>query len=248
MSSLRVVIADDEPLARQRLKRLLSEAGCEVMAEFPNGVALLEWFQAPRQVDALFLDIEMPRVSGLEALADLEHPPLAVFVTAHGEHALQAFALEAVDYLLKPVFPDRLAQCLERLRRRLQSTALPAKGDSVQPLNRVPVKAGDGRLLLDPRKISHFEVESSAAWAWMGGQRYKTPWRTLLEVEEALPNLGLFRISRSIMVQLQAVIGIRTLKGNRSSLRMLGGLELEVSRSISPKLKALVGMERERAR
>ena len=93
MSPLRVALADDEPLARARLGRLLREAGCEVVREFADGASALAWIGEAPEVDALFLDIQMPGVSGLEVLAELQErrscPPV-VFVTAFSEHAVRA--------------------------------------------------------------------------------------------------------------------------------------------------------------
>ena len=105
MNSLRVLVAEDEPLARERLVRLLREGGCEILAELEDGASLVAWMaehpDAP--IDALFLDIQMPGITGLEALAELKNPPLTVFVTAHPGYALQAFDAAAIDYVLKPV-------------------------------------------------------------------------------------------------------------------------------------------------
>ncbi len=95
--TLRVVLADDEPLARKRLARLLRAAGCEVLAELPSSEALLAWSQAGHRADALFLDIQMPGLTGLEVLAELEDPPPVVFVTAHVQYAIQAFEARPWD-------------------------------------------------------------------------------------------------------------------------------------------------------
>ena len=119
MTALRVALADDEPLARQRLARLLTEAGCEVIQVCENGPALLAWLETDPQVDALFLDIHMPGASGMEVaaeLADRKACPPVVYVTAHAEHALHAFESAAVDYILKPVAADRLEKALARLK------------------------------------------------------------------------------------------------------------------------------------
>ncbi|HJW43520.1 MAG TPA: response regulator, partial [Geothrix sp.] len=107
MKPLKVLVVDDEPLARERLSRLLQEAGCDLIGELGDGVALLDWLKEPHEVDVIFLDIQMPGLSGLEVLAEVPDGPPVVFVTAYSSYAVRAFELAAVDYLLKPVFEDR---------------------------------------------------------------------------------------------------------------------------------------------
>jgi len=110
---LRVAVAEDEPMNQKRLVRLLEEAGCEVVARFEDGDAVLGWAQEHPLVDALFLDIRMPGRNGMEVLQALETLLPVVFVTAFAEHAVEAFDEAAVDYLLKPVSapPLRSASC-----------------------------------------------------------------------------------------------------------------------------------------
>jgi two-component system LytT family response regulator/two-component system response regulator AlgR len=91
------------------LARLLREAGCEVLAELPDGPSVLAWMETAPPLDALFLDIHMPGASGLELVAELKDPPPVVFVTAFSEHAVRAFETDAVDYVLKPISGERLA-------------------------------------------------------------------------------------------------------------------------------------------
>jgi two-component system response regulator AlgR len=117
---MRVLLVDDEPLARQRLRRLLAEwPECAVVGEVGNGLDALHQ-AAALQADVVLLDIRMPGMDGLQAarhLAVLERPPAVVFTTAYGEHALEAFQRAAVDYLLKPIRKDRLGEALARCRR-----------------------------------------------------------------------------------------------------------------------------------
>jgi DNA-binding LytR/AlgR family response regulator len=116
-ASLQILIADDEALARRRLKSMLEEEGCRVVAECASASEVLAWLAANPRPDALFLDIQMPGLTGLELVPELEDPPPIVFVTAFVQYAVQAFDAAAVDYLVKPVAEDRLRRCLERLRR-----------------------------------------------------------------------------------------------------------------------------------
>lgn len=242
MSALKVALADDEPLARARLGRLLREAGCEVLAELPDGPSLLAWMEQAPPLDALFLDIHMPGASGLELVAELKDPPPVVFVTAFSEHAVRAFETDAVDYVLKPISSERLAKTLAKLRRQEVPRRSPAELKAIATPSRFPVKAGDGHVFLDLRRVTHFEVEDEEVWAWSQGQRHRTDWTSLAEVEESFPEAGLVRIQRHLLLRPEAVLGLKPLDGGRASVRVAEGVDLEVSRSVTPKLKELLGL------
>ena len=249
MSPLRVALADDEPLARARLGRLLREAGCEVVREFADGASALAWIGEAPEVDALFLDIQMPGVSGLEVLAELQErrscPPV-VFVTAFSEHAVRAFEAAAVDYILKPVAADRLEKCLGRLRQGPAARHVPAADPKASAALRFPVKAGEGHVFLELKRTTHFEVEEEVVYAWAPGQgkllRHRTDWTSLAEVETAFPGTGLVRIQRHLLLRPEAVLGLRPLEGGRSAVRVAEGGDLEVSRSVTPRLEEKLGL------
>jgi DNA-binding LytR/AlgR family response regulator len=241
MKPLSVALADDEPLARARLARLLREAGCEVKAELADGPSVLAWLQEPKDVDVLFLDIQMPGATGLEIaaeLADCRHCPPVVFVTAHSEHAVRAFEAAALDYIMKPVSAERLGKTLIRLREGgLRRADAPA---GLPP--RFPVKAGEGHVFLDLKRTTHFEVEDEVVWAWALGSRHRTAWTTLAEVEAAFPGAGMLRIQRHLLLRPEAVLGLKPLDGGRASVRVADGLDLEVSRSVTPRIKEMLGL------
>src|SRR5512145_2746060 len=185
--SLKVVVAEDEPFNRKRLSRLLREAGCEVVAELPDGPAVLEWIEGGGQADALFLDIEMPGASGLDVALELpKHLPV-VFVTAYAEHAVKAFEAAALDYLLKPATAERLEVSLQRIRERLERA--PAQTAKTSTAQRYPVRAGDGLVFLDLARTSHFLFEEDTVWAFVNNERFRTTWKSLTEVETAFPSL-----------------------------------------------------------
>ncbi|MBK8727059.1 MAG: response regulator transcription factor [Holophagaceae bacterium] len=250
--TLKVALADDEPLARTRLGRLLREAGCEVLAELPDGPSLLEWLRSAPPLDGLFLDIQMPGATGLEVVAELPAPVPVVFVTAYSEHAVRAFDTQAVDYILKPIAADRLQRALERLREgrvphrsgaELQAVLAPSTPAGA---TRFPVRAGDGHVFLDLKKTTHFDVEDEMVWAHAQGsgklQRFRTQWTTLAEVEHAFPAAGLMRIQRHLLLRPEAVLGLKPIEGGRALVRVADGVDLEVSRSVTPKLKELLGL------
>lgn len=244
MNALKVAVVEDEPLARERLSRLLKELGCEVTAELEDGRALLEWLPQAPPLDGLFLDIQMPGGTGLEVMAELEAAPPVVFVTAYAEHAVRAFDAEAVDYVLKPVFKDRLERSVARLRARQVPTRSGAELRALAEAknHRFLVKAGGGHVFLELRKVSHFEVVDEIVWAWAGGKRLRSPWSALSEVEAAFPDATLLRIQRHILLRPEAVLGYRSLAGGRWKVRVAEGQELEVSRTMTPRLREVLGL------
>ncbi len=248
MTTLRILVVDDEPLARKRLARLLKDAGCEVLDELKSVPALLARLAEAPRPDALFLDVEMPGGTGLEALAELDPPLPVVFVTAYPQHAARAFEVDAVDYLVKPVFKDRLEKALEKLRRHLQAAAPRAEAAASAPASapvpplRFPARAAGGHFFLEFRKVSHFEFSEGAVWAWLGGQRFRAPWESLGDVEAAFPGQGLLRVQRHLLVRPEAVLSHRPLLNGRAQIRLVDGVELEVSRSMTPRLREILGI------
>ncbi len=239
---LKVAIAEDEPLARARLARLLRSAGCEVLAELEDGHSLMAWLDEKPSLDAIFLDIRMPGPSGIEVLAELPKGLPVVFVTSNADHAVAAFEHAAVDYLVKPVTPERLGKTLERLAASAPKPADSAPPSGAHAALRFPVKAGDGKLLLDLRKVAYFEVVDQVVWALAGGKRCRTGWTSLSEVENAFPQTEFLRLQRHVMVRPESVLGLRTLPTGRRMVMLSEGLELEASRSAAHHLKERLGL------
>jgi two-component system LytT family response regulator/two-component system response regulator AlgR len=238
--SLRVLVAEDEPFNRRRLTRLLREAGCEVVAELEDGPSVLDWLARGEAVDALFLDIQMPGLTGLDVSADLPRPLPVVFVTAYAEHAVRAFERAATDYLLKPVTAERLAATLQRLRVTAESRSGQDAGPRPTGPFRFPVKAGEGVVLVDLAKTTHFLFEDDAVWAF-AGERLRTTWKTLAEAELAL-GTRVVRGHRHLLIRPEAIVGVRAGDSGRLRVRLAGGVELEVSRGAAPGLKTRLGL------
>src|SRR5690242_9981925 len=167
-SLTRVLVVDDEPPARAKLRRwLTAEPDLEVVAEAANGLGAAHLISTLRP-DLVFLDIQMPDMSGLEVAAQLqtESAPLLVFVTAHDDHAVEAFDLNAIDYLLKPYDHERFQRALGRVRQRLVTAARnePAVGlarRTLGPGKRLPVPDGDGLRLIDVSTIHWIEADDN---------------------------------------------------------------------------------------
>ncbi|HHJ13436.1 MAG TPA: response regulator transcription factor [Gammaproteobacteria bacterium] len=238
---MKCLIVDDEPLARQRLARLLEEIeGCEPCGEAGDGLQALRQVQA-LQPDLVLMDIRMPGMDGLEAarhLARLERPPSLVFTTAYGDHALEAFDLHALDYLLKPIHPERLRRALGKARQLAGSrlgAALQAAGD------------GAARTHLCARKRGNLELIPIEEVVYLqADHKYVTvcsPSRKLL-IEESLKALeqefaGRFlRIHRNALVAPACIRALEKDADGRCRV-VLDGVEetLEVSRRQLPEVR-----------
>ncbi len=218
--TLRVMIADDEPRARQYLERLLSEhEGIEVVGSARNGAEAFAII-ARTHPDAAFLDIHMPDVSGLEVARHLkgEDAPVVVFVTAYDQHAVEAFELAALDYVLKPLRRERLAETLQRVRaevasggrRTVQATTArelidgaPAKSGA-PPLLRLPVRHRREVRLLDLADVPLVFSRDRLVLASSGGKEYLVDY-TLQELEARLPEGRFVRVHRGALVNVEAI-------------------------------------------
>lgn len=217
--TLRVVIADDEPRARQFLERLLAEHdGVEVVGSARNGAEAFAHI-ARTKPDAVFLDIHMPDLSGLEVARHLkgDDAPIVVFVTAYDQHAVEAFELAALDYVLKPIRRERLAETLKRVRteaesggRRGNATAVrevlesePLARDA-QPLLRLPVRHRREVKLLDLADVPLVFSRDRLVLARSDGKEFLVDY-TLQELETRLPEGQFVRVHRGALVNVNAI-------------------------------------------
>jgi two-component system, LytTR family, response regulator AlgR len=206
--AIKVLIVDDEALARSRLAALVRECPepvCEVAAECANARQAADWLaQHEGQADVALLDIQMPGALGTEFAADLKrmaHPPAVVFVTAHSEHALAAFDLEAVDYLTKPVKRDRLFAALQRAARRATTRHdAPANGDAAAVL----VVSERGRVVRVPlADVLYLKAELKYVTLRTATHSYVLD-DSLTDLEQRLGERVL-RVHRNALVARQAV-------------------------------------------
>jgi len=194
---IRIVVVEDEPLAREHLVELLSELpGVTVVASAENGRLGLAAI-AELQPDAVFLDIEMPGIKGTELMHMLPEPrPSLVFVTAYPQHAIEAFAGGAVHYLLKPISRVNVAQAISRIRPKdepLQKEWL-----------RLPVRKKGTTRLLRPEEVEALVADLGDCVAWTRDGRLPVD-GTLTHWEERLADLGFMRVHRNALVRLEAV-------------------------------------------
>ncbi len=246
---LRVVVVDDEAMSRARLCRLLGqEPGVSVLAECADGDSAVAALRRLRP-DAVFLDIRLPDLNGfgvLQALPESERPQV-VFVTAHADHALRAFDVDAVDYLLKPYSAERLRAALARLRRQSSSAAPssplplsppPASGAYPQ---RLAVPAGARLHLLAVDRIECALAQSNYVELRADGQSYVLR-ETLGGLEARLDPARFLRIHRSRIVRLDAVRDVEPLEGGRYLLRLASGLRLGSGASHRERLRSALGL------
>jgi two-component system LytT family response regulator len=226
---LRVLIADDEPLARQRLADMLSrETGVEIVAECTNGT---EAELAIRSLipDVALLDVQMPGLDGLAVARTLTPGtlrPVVIFVTAHEEHALRAFDLQAADYLLKPCPPARLHQALNRARALL-ATEPTNTGPSLQ---RLIVRLGERMIVVPASDIDWIESANNYVILHVGRETHVLR-ETLTELEIRLPKGQFLRISRTAIANLNRVREIRQ-DGGGHVMVLSGGDKLPITRGI----------------
>ena len=242
---MRVLIVDDERRARERLARLLAALpGVEVVGEAPHGVAALE--AIPRvQPDAVFLDVQMPGLTGFEVLDTLPAAvrPLVVFVTAHDEYALQAFDVSAVDFLVKPVTPDRVARALVRLRDRdaqQRLTHLVAHLQRSRPLQRIVGKQRHEFHVLPVDGIEAFVAEQELVFAITDTGRFLVE-KTMRELETALDADQFVRVHRCAIVNLATLTVLQPIFRGGATARLRSGKAIDISRRYAQPLRHRLG-------
>ena len=236
---LKAIIVDDEAPARSELRYLLDELGqTEVVAEASNVREAIEKLK-DRPCDVMFLDVNMPEANGLklaEGLQTLKFPPAVVFVTAYSEFALDAFKVNAIDYLVKPVETDRLAQAIARVR---DNVALHLRA---QKSERISVEKGGKKILISIDKIRYVMARDDYAYLQTDTDRYFST-VSLAQLEKRLGTHGFFRVHRGYLVNLSMVEEVEPVPGG-TLLLTLNGVEekIPVSRRRVSLLKKTLGI------
>jgi len=248
---MRVLIVDDEAPARDKLRRWLAEpADIAIVGECADGLEAAASI-AQLQPDAVFLDIQMPGMSGLEVAAQLEaaQAPLLVFVTAYDEHAIKAFDLNAVDYLLKPYDKDRLLKTLQRLRARrgdvagagasAQESAIRTAREQTGASGRLLVPQGEQLQLIDASSIHWLQADDNYVHVHTAQARYMLR-RTLSDL---LLQLGerFVRIHKSVAVNIAEVRSLSPLFKGDHEVVLRGGAVLRMSRRYKEELFGKMG-------
>jgi two-component system, LytTR family, response regulator len=249
---LRALIVDDEPVARKVLREELDQIeDIDIVGEAEDGSVALRMIEQ-QHPDLVLLDLEMPVMGGFEVVRQLKrgaHLPVIVVVTAYDQHAIRAFEVGAVDYLLKPVGGDRLAQTVDRVRRlihnapevaerlsKLQEIADSAPG----AMNRKIVgREGEQYVLLNTEEVFAFQAEGDLVWIVTAKKRYLAT-QTLRALQTRLQGTSFRRIHRSALVNLNHVRRMSTLSSQRWLVTLTNNLEFVVSKRQATNVRELL--------
>lgn len=236
---MRVLVVDDEEPARRRLVRMLERlGGVEVVGEAGDGQEALALVRA-QAPELVLLDIDMPEMDGLE-LAELPGMPLVVFTTAHAEHAVRAFEVAAVDYLLKPIARERLAAAIERARARVGQAEPPAPPTATEPPPRITARSGGTVHVIDAREITRFHATDKVTLFVHEGRELVLD-DSLNALEERLGPHGFFRAHRSELVSLGAIKALHG-EGGSTWVELRDGSRAVVGRRAVAELKRRLGI------
>ena len=237
---LRTVVAEDEPLARQRLRRFVErDPRLVLVGEAESGTAAVELIDrlAP---DVVFLDVQMPECTGLEVLERAAHRPAPVFTTAYPEYALRAFEVEAYDYLVKPFGWTRFQAAVDRVARRLAAPSTPAPAPAPGPyLERLFVRRRGELVPVSMRDVHRIEGAGDYVLLCTLGSQVLAD-MSLNELERRLDPACFRRVHRAHIVNLDHVSSIRQYDERRLAVRFADGSEVVASRAGSQSLREMV--------
>lgn len=253
---MRAYLVDDEPLALERLSRMLEATGRVEIAgsSLDPVIAVEELKQTPP--DVLFLDVHMPGLSGFELLAELPEQPLVIFTTAYDRYALEAFSVNSIDYLLKPIEPDHLERALAKAERFCSRGERPPEmrallaqiGATLQLgkspwLDRIASRSGDKVEPIDLRRVTHFFSKDKLTFA-ATLERSHVVDMTISELEQKLDPARFIRIHRGTILSLDHLLELHGMFGGRMVARLKDGkkTELAVSRDRVAALKSRLGV------
>ncbi|HEV2474179.1 MAG TPA: LytTR family DNA-binding domain-containing protein, partial [Chthonomonadales bacterium] len=243
------LVVDDEPLARAHLKRLLEIQMVVVLAEAEDAETALQ-LADDLGPDLAFLDVQMPGISGLQLaamLANTQSPPLCVFVTGYSEHAIAAFERGALDYLVKPISPERLSKTLARARDRLQSgwarvdTELQAAAPAA-PLTRLPVRLDYSVQFIRIQDILFAAARDKRVFLQTDTGEWRT-YYTLSQLETLLPAEQFARVHDSYIVCVDEIGSIQFLGNHSYTIQLRNGRQLPVGRTRYAELCRRLGVK-----
>lgn len=246
---MRAIIIDDERLARTELRKLLQDyPEVEVIDEASNAEEGVQKIDS-QNPDLIFLDIQMPGKTGFEMLQELDHAPAVIFTTAYDDYALKAFEVNALDYLLKPIEPKRLADAVEKVKKLYagnhENNGAQAWGDQSARLlgeqDQVFVKDGDRCWFVRLADVRLFESVGNYAKVFFGNNK-PLILKSLNALEERLDPKCFFRANRKHIVNLQAIEKVESYFNGGLLLELKGGEKIEVSRRQTVKFKEMMSL------
>lgn len=244
---MKAIIIDDERLARTELRKLLQEfPEIEIVDEASNADEGLQKIES-HNPDLIFLDIQMPGKTGFELLSELDHTPQVIFTTAYDEYALKAFEVNALDYLLKPVEPRRLADAIEKLRKIQTGNNHERTNGYTEPTSilgendQVFVKDGERCWFVKLSEVRLFESVGNYAKVFFGANK-PLILKSLNALEERLDDKIFFRANRKHIVNLRMIEKIEPYFNGGLLLELKGGEKIEVSRRQTVKFKETMSL------
>jgi two-component system LytT family response regulator len=239
---LKVVLIDDERLARSELKRLLGEfPDVEVIGEAANAEEGIEKIETLNP-DLIFLDIQMPGKTGFDMLTELEKAPDVIFVTAYDEYALKAFDVNALDYLMKPVEPKRLADAILKVKQKNEEELLSFNNRGMlSEHDQVFVKDGERCWFVKLSDVRLFESVGNYAKVFFGTNK-PLILKSLNALEERLDDKVFFRANRKYIINLRMIEKIETYFNGGLLVDLIGGEKIEVSRRQAVKFKEMMSL------
>jgi two-component system LytT family response regulator len=229
-------------IARKRAARLLSEQhDVEVVGECASGAEVLTKL-AEEDVDVVVLDINMPDMTGIDtALKMPEDRPYIIFLTAHPEHALEAFDVGATDYLLKPVDEARLKKALDRARKQLDAPLSPIPSAEGTRLARLAIETTSGVVLLSPDEVTHAVYDGNLVTVHTKDRAVLTD-QSLQDLEERLPKGTFERVHRRAILNLLQVERLEPVPSGGYIARLASGQRVDISRQSARKLRRRLGI------
>lgn len=243
---LKCIIIDDEPLARSLMREMLEPIEMvQVVDECANGFEGLKSIQV-HQPDLVFLDVQMPKINGFEMLELIEDPPPVIFVTAFDEYAVQAFEVNAIDYLLKPIEPARLEKAIAKVLQKQVAGTAERTGQATHLLlpeqtQRVVVKEQGEIKIIPLDKILYLEAADDYVKVHTK-DKYFLKYQTMARFEQQLPAQQFVRIHRSYIVNASFIHKIELLEKEQYTVLLNNGQNVPVSKSGYAKLKTFLGI------
>lgn len=233
---MRTIIVDDERLAREELKSLLSKYGAiEIVGEYKNALEARVAIETQKP-DLVFMDIQMPGESGLELLRSIANPPRTIFVTAFDEYATKAFEVNAYDYLMKPIDPDRLDEVYSRLTEENKTPSSVENSSTLKAGDPILVRDGDKVWFIKIDQVRYFESEGN--YVKVHFDKFKPLiLRSLNSLEERLDDQLFFRVNRKFIVNLNHVVNIENWFNGGLQVELSCGTKIEISRRQTIKFK-----------
>ncbi len=244
MGTFRTVIVDDERLAREELKRLLKDfLEIEIIGEAKNGEEGLQMIEA-LQPDLVFLDVNMPGLNGFEMIQKLEVIPNVVFVSAYDEYAVKAFEVKALDYVLKPVDPQRLQQAIGKIKARdeevnfMSDLAMPSQEKLLDIEDHVFIKDGEKCFFIPLSKVRMFESDGNYVKVFFD-QSKPLILRSLNSLEERLSPKSFFRANRKYIINLHWITAVENWFNGGLQVTIRDQEKIEISRRQAIRFKEL---------